>query len=74
MTDLPKSFARQIRFQAHPTKTACWIWQGHMPDEARRIAYSHLVGSPPANLTPQCEQRLCVNPHHTEKIEKQSVV
>jgi hypothetical protein len=77
---LPLRLARQIRFQHHPTMTACWIWTGYSHPkmgprcsldgttvQARRAVYSLLVGTPPPKLRDECCEKLCVNPHHMKK-------
>lgn len=80
---LPLSVARKIRFQRHDTLTACWIWTGHIGSNgvgyyndktARQTVYERLIGAPPRRLDVHCGQGLCVNPHHTNRIDQQSVV
>jgi len=73
------SIARTIRFQQHPTLTACWVWTGAIAPDGRprathkgvqttgRVAvYRTLRGEPPGPLKLACRESLCVNPNHME--------
>lgn len=73
------SIARTIRFQQHPTLTACWVWTGGTYPDGRprathegvqttgRVAvYRTLRGDPPSPLKLACRESLCVNPNHME--------
>lgn len=73
------SIARTIRFQQHPTLTACWVWTGGTSPDGRPRAthegvqttgraavYRVLRGALPGPLKPACQESLCVNPNHME--------
>jgi hypothetical protein len=75
---LPLRIARKIRFQAHPTLTACWIWTGEISKTkgplvsyegptttARSVVYRILKGES-SRLKNVCGESNCVNPHHME--------
>lgn len=70
-----RNIARLIRFQHHPTLTACWVWTGPVDrgsprmtgtnHSARQDVYERILGRRPGGkLKPSCGVRLCVNPHH----------
>lgn len=75
-----RDVARSIRFQQHPTLTACWVWTGYTDatrgygivcigghqHTARRAVYTRYRGEPEGNLKPKCGVNLCVNPSHQE--------
>jgi hypothetical protein len=75
---LPLRMARKIRFQAHETLTACWIWTGEISKTkgpvvsndgvsttARSVVYQILMGQR-RRLKNVCGEDNCVNPHHME--------
>ena len=76
--------ARSIRFQQHPTMTACWIWTGPFDHgnkaiacvdgektTARRAVYLRYRDElPDGNLKPQCREALCVNPSHMREVKQ----
>jgi hypothetical protein len=75
---LPLRIARNIRFQAHGTLTACWIWTGEISKAkgpvvwyegalttARSVVYRILKGKR-CRLKNMCGEGNCVNPHHME--------
>lgn len=75
-----RAIARTVRFQGHPTMSACWIWTGRLkagtPEisatglSARQDVYERILGQRPCGiLKPACGQRLCVNPHHMRGTE-----
>jgi hypothetical protein len=74
-----RDVARSIRFQQHPTLTACWVWTGYTDSRgygyafvgghtltARQAVYARYRGEPEGNLKPTCGVNLCVNPSHLE--------
>lgn len=78
-----RDIARSIRFQQHPTLTACWIWTGYVDNgrpqaffggtqvTARRSVYRTLRGDlPDGNLKFCCGNDLCVNPAHVKEAKK----
>lgn len=70
-----REIARNVRFQPHPTMTACWVWTGRVDRgtptvaasgySARQDVYERILGNRPGgNLKPACGTQLCVNPGH----------
>lgn len=75
MTKFPLSVVRNVRFQSHPTRTACWIWTAKSPKlthqgierSARQTIYRLVYGDAPKRLDDLCGENQCVNPHHMVK-------
>lgn len=75
-----RDIARSIRFQQHPSVTACWVWTGYLnkgqptvffdggTHTAKRAVYKTLRGElPEGNLKFHCGTSLCVNPAHVKE-------